>query len=135
MHAADGGEAFEVGQREHRRAIDHPVDQQRVGPGIDLRDAAVVTLEVQVGRRDRAVEVLMGSAGRGDTARLTLRLFGRRALTEGPAWFSTNLAGVGWSLDGLHRSCLAEGDGASGASEEIASRDLHRHLVDQSLMR
>src|SRR5919197_1038877 len=30
---------FEIREREHRRTFDHSVDQQRVAPGIDLRDA------------------------------------------------------------------------------------------------
>ena len=38
----------------HRRPIDQPVNEQRVRRRIDRRNAGVMTLEVQIGRRDRA---------------------------------------------------------------------------------
>ena len=94
VDAADGGEALEIGEREHHRPLDHAVDQQRVGLRIDLGHAAVVPLEMQIGRRDRAVEILVRRAGRRDAARLALRLFGRRPLPERAAGLAADLARI-----------------------------------------
>jgi hypothetical protein len=94
MDTADRRESLEIGKREHRRALDHPVDQQRVALRIDLGDAAVMPLEVQVGRRDGSVEILVRRAGRSHTARLSLRLFGWRPLSEGPARLAPYFARV-----------------------------------------
>ena len=123
MDAADGGEALEVREREHHRPLDHAVDQQRVGLRIDLGNTAVMPLEVQVGRRDRAVEILMGRARGIAAARLALRLFGGRPLAERPTWFAADFGRIRGGL--CHRG-LAERHHASGACEEIASRHLHR---------
>ena len=51
-------EAVQVVEGEDQRPIDHAVDQQRVLLRIDRGHAAVMALEVQIGRRDDAVEIL-----------------------------------------------------------------------------
>ena len=119
VDAADRGKALEIGEREHHRPLDHPVDQQRVALRIDLGNAAVMPLEVQVGRRDRAVQILMRRAGRRDAAHLALRFLGRRALAERPAWLAAHLGGVGRSLRRSGRRGLAERDDAGGAGQEM----------------
>ena len=45
-------------EAEHERPLDEPVDQHAVLLGVDVRDAVVVTLEVQRVRRDDAFEML-----------------------------------------------------------------------------
>ena len=46
--------ALQVGETEDGRPFDQPVDQQLVAVRVDLGYTAVMTLEVQVGRCDRA---------------------------------------------------------------------------------
>jgi hypothetical protein len=56
--------ALQVGEREHRRPLDHAVDEEPVVVGVDGRDARVMALEVEVRRRDGALQVLQRRARR-----------------------------------------------------------------------
>ena len=56
--------ALEVRHREDHRALDHPVHQQLVTARADVGDAGVMALEVQIGRRDGALQLLQRGARR-----------------------------------------------------------------------
>jgi hypothetical protein len=77
--ARDLWKSFQVGEREERRPIYKSVNEKTVTGGIDERNARVVDLEVQVGRRDRTGEILerckraAGHRARGRTRRLDRR--------------------------------------------------------------
>ena len=72
--------ALQIGEREHGWPIDHAVDQERVARRIDLGDAAVMPLEVQIGRRDDAHQILMRRPGRRGSSDEALKFFGARPL-------------------------------------------------------
>src|SRR5206468_3537070 len=83
---------------------------------------AVMPLEVQVRRRDGAEQILVRRDRGIGAARLSLRLFGWRPLTECSARFPAHLGRVRWCGRRLHRRVLAERDGGGGGGEQIASR-------------
>ena len=76
VRARDRRKALEIGERELDRPIDETVDEQRVLRRIDRRHAGVNAREVQIGRRDRAGEILQRRERRaGDLAdRCALRM-------------------------------------------------------------
>jgi hypothetical protein len=80
-------------------------------------------LEVEIGGRDRAAQILMRRAGGRRAPDLPLRFLGRGALSQCPARLSTNLARVGRRR--LGRRGGADGDDTCSAGEEIASRKFH----------
>ena len=59
------GKRLRSARREDRRAVDHPVNEQRVPLRIDGRDTGMMPLEMQVRRRDDAVQILQRREGRG----------------------------------------------------------------------
>jgi hypothetical protein len=70
IDAVDARVALEVGQRQHQRLVDEPVQHQPVVIGVDLGDAAVMALEGEPVRRDDAVELVQRrEADRGFAAR------------------------------------------------------------------
>ncbi len=77
-------EAPQIGQRQDQRALDHPVNQQRIGRRVDGGHAAVMALEVQIGGRDDAVEILQRRQARRPAIaeRQALGLFERRARAD-----------------------------------------------------
>ena len=86
-------EALQVVEGEHHRPLDHAVNQQRVAARIDVGDAAVMPLEVEVGGRDDAHQVLVRSARRGGASSHALQLRRGGPLADaawphvhGPAW-------------------------------------------------
>jgi hypothetical protein len=58
MDPRDGREPAQLGEREHEGFADQAVDQQLPPRGVELGDAAMVPLELQVGRREGAHERL-----------------------------------------------------------------------------
>ena len=57
-NADDLRKTLDVGEGKFQRPVDQPVDQQAMPGRIDERDTRVMHLEVQVGRRDGAGEIL-----------------------------------------------------------------------------
>lgn len=111
--AGDGGEAAEVLHREAEWCFNQTVEEEAVSGGVDGRDAGVVALEVERGRRDGAEEVLEGSAAGADAdgfcgfASAASGFFERTAVAVGT--HGEGSGGVGWSGGVLLTGGEAEG--------------------------
>jgi hypothetical protein len=62
------------------------MNEERVPLRVDLRDAGVMTLEVQIGGRNGAVEILQWGPGDDPSAWKPLRLFEGRTHSERARW-------------------------------------------------
>src|SRR5215510_11000739 len=65
MNARDRRQPSQLVHREGERAIDEPMNRERMRRGIDLGYARMMTLEVQRGGRDDAVGIVQRRAARG----------------------------------------------------------------------
>ena len=132
------GEAAQIVEREDQRPIDHAVNQQRVLLRIDRRHAAVMALEVEIGRRDDAVEILeRRQARRAALAeRHALRALERRARADIGAERSLNFRGIGGHLrtrrligilSGDRQRCAddSRGSGRQNAPSRDGFRTIH----------
>jgi hypothetical protein len=122
--------------------IDHPVNRQRVLLRIDRRHPAVMALEVEIGRRDDAVEILERRQARSAAIaeRDALRALERRARADIGAERALHFRGVGRHLRPRGLLGILSGhwqrrpDNSCGSSRQnAASRDGFRTIHASSL--